>query len=401
MGQKTKFIIIGLTGFAIVCFFLYIQAQSAKQQLIKENEILIKDKTSLENSIDKLKDTLGNYEAEIRSLSREIEKIASERDDFQNKYELADKAREKLVEKLKSAVSKTEAQTQPRPEPQVLAPANTDAYWAGVLKRKTELELQLPKIREELSSLQINNEELQRQKSGLELEIKNLKNEKSDLESQIEYNQKILDKITQDLVREKNDNIQLQGKYKTGINEKKILLRQLSSLNNQKIDLERKLQEAQKEKAAIEQRFKEMEAVSMERIAQINSFKEQLDALRSAAVPAPAMQAPEGGKVGSVELPPIVVRPGPSPSAAAALGAKTQDAPVQSAIGRILAINRENKFVIIDLGEDAGVRPGDIFGVYREGLAIASLEVIQARKDIAACDIKKEIQTIKIGDAIR
>ncbi len=405
MEQKTKFIIIGLAGFAVVCFFLFFQAQSAKQQLIKENEILIKDKTSLENSIDELKHALGDYERKLQSLSGEMEKIALDRDDFQNRYELADKARQELVEKLKSQAAKAQAQSQPRVEPQVLAPANTDAYWAQVLKTKTELEMQIPKIQEELRSLQINNEELQRQKSGLDLEIKSLKMEKEELESQIADNQEILDKITQELVREKNDNIQLQEKYKTGKNEKKALARQLSGLNSQKIDLERKLQEAQKEKAGVEQRFKEMETTALDRLTQINSFKEQLDTLRSsAAVSVQALEAKDRTS-SSIELPPIVVRP-----SVAEPGYETQEAaPAQSAIGgstagttgKILAINKESRFVIIDLGEEAGIRPGDIFGVYRDGLAIASIEVIQSRKDIAACDIKKELQAIKIWDTVR
>ncbi len=398
MEQKTKFIIIGLIGFAIVCLFLFIQAQGARQQLMKENEILIKDKTSLENSIDQLKGSLSDYEAKVVSLGEELEKISLERDDFQNRYELADKARGELVEKLKSAGQEAKAQTQQRQAPQVLPAANTDAYWAEILKAKTELELQLPKIREELSSLRLNNEELQRQKSGLELEIKTLQNEKGDLDSQIEYNQKVLDKVTQELVREKNDNIQLQGKYKAGANEKKALMRQLSILNNQKINLERKLQEAQKEKTAIEGKFKEMEAVSLDRIAQISSLNEQLDILRSSAAATPAQQARgEGEKTpSSIELPPIVVRP------QAALGPeKEEESAAPGAIGKILAINKESKFVIIDLGEDAGVNSGDIFGVYRNGIAIASLEVIQVRKDIAACDIKKELQVVKVGDVIR
>ncbi|MDI6758603.1 MAG: hypothetical protein QMD94_02875 [Candidatus Omnitrophota bacterium] len=399
MEQKIKFIIIGLIGFAIVCLFLFIQAQGVRQQLIKENEILIKDKTSLENSIDSLKEGIGAYEAKIRSLSEDLEEITLERDDFQNRYELTDKARQELVEKLKSAGQKTEAQAQRRHEPQQILPAvNTDAYWAEVLKAKTELEFQLPKIRKELNSLRLNNEELQRQKSGLELEIKTLQDEKGDLESQIEYNQKMLDKITQELVREKNDNIQLQGKYKAGANEKKALMRQLSILNNQKINLERKLQEAQKERAAVEGKFKEMESASSDRILQINSLNEQLDALHSSVAATVAQEAGKNEKKtpSSIELPPIVVRP------QAILESKMQkESAIHGVIGRILAINKESKFVIIDLGENAGVRPGDIFGVYRNDLAIASLEATQVRKDIAACDIKKELQAVKIGDAIR
>jgi len=57
--------------------------------------------------------------------------------------------------------------------------------------------------------------------------------------------------------------------------------------------------------------------------------------------------------------------------------------------------------VIVDIGEDAGLKIGDVLAAYRDGKPIASLEVIQARRNIAACDIKKEDSPLKIGDAVR
>ena len=69
--------------------------------------------------------------------------------------------------------------------------------------------------------------------------------------------------------------------------------------------------------------------------------------------------------------------------------------------GKILAINKDANFVIIDLGEDRGINVGDTFQVYREGESIATIGVIQARKSIAACEIKKETTAIKVGDTIR
>jgi predicted nuclease with TOPRIM domain len=289
----------------------------------------------------------------------------------------------------------TQPQPRPQPQPEVLSLTTSDAYWAGILKTKTDLELQLPKIREELRSLQISNEELERQKSSLSLDIKNLKTENKDLQHQMEYNQKIMDSIAQELVREKNDKIQLQERYKRARNENKILVRQLNNLNSQKIDFRRKFQILQKEKTMVEQRFTEMEAMLINQISQVNNLKEQLDAIRSErderSGTTPQMLGGKRAKE-SVELPPIVVRP--------SIESKTQETPA-TPLGKVLAVDKENNFVIIDLGEDAGVRMGDIFEVYREDITIAFLEVIQTRKDIAACDIKKGMSPIKIGDTIR
>jgi hypothetical protein len=70
-------------------------------------------------------------------------------------------------------------------------------------------------------------------------------------------------------------------------------------------------------------------------------------------------------------------------------------------VGKILAINRDNNFVVIDLGTSVGIKPGDKFQVYRDDSVIANLEVIQTREKISACDIKRETSPIKVGDGIK
>ena len=57
--------------------------------------------------------------------------------------------------------------------------------------------------------------------------------------------------------------------------------------------------------------------------------------------------------------------------------------------------------MVIDLGKDSGIKLGDTFKVYREDKTVATLEVIQARQSISACDIKEEITAIKAGDIVR
>ena len=69
--------------------------------------------------------------------------------------------------------------------------------------------------------------------------------------------------------------------------------------------------------------------------------------------------------------------------------------------GRILAVNRESNFVIIDQGENTVAKLGDIMQVYRDGNNIATIEVIQVRPNISACDLKKESQSVKIGDRVK
>lgn len=377
MEQKTKFILVGLIGVSVIFVFLYIQSLNSKQLIIRERDELKKENISLSNKIDKIGNDLRVKENKIASLSSDLDKVNQDLADFQRKYELANKAKEELAEKLKSKQA----------EPQTL-PQTTDAYWAGIFKAKTDLELQLGTIRNDLNGIKITNEQLQREKSTLELNINNLMRENTDLKRQLEYNQKLMDSISQELVREKNDKIRIHDAFKTIKNENTTLIRQLESLNNRKINLERKLQEVQGEKGAIERRFNEMETMLTDKISKINDLKEELDAIRSGTG---KREKPQQKKE-SVELPPIVVRPqSGSPG--------QQNLPAME--GQILAINKDNNFVIVDLGEDAGVKVGDSFQVYSEGKSIAAIEAIQVRKNISACDIKKESTPIKIGDTIK
>jgi len=105
-----------------------------------------------------------------------------------------------------------------------------------------------------------------------------------------------------------------------------------------------------------------------------------------------------GGEKESVNLPPIVVRPGAQEFSTEEPAVISQ---TEAGEGKVLAINRENNFVVIDLGEAAGIKVGNTFHVYREDQPIATIQAIQTRRDIAACDIKQETETIKIGDTIR
>ncbi len=212
MEQKAKFIIIGLAVFTLVCLFLFIQAFSSKQNLLRERDDLRAENTTLNAKIDKLTVSLRGYESKIDSLNKGLEEISQQKDELQKKFEEANKAKEELEQKLKEEAGKVEGAGVSRQEG---APLAGDAYWAEVLKTKSGLELQLVTLRNDFKSLQITNEQAQREKSDLGLELKNLKRENEDFKRQIEYNQKLIDSITQELVREKNDKTQIQGNYKT------------------------------------------------------------------------------------------------------------------------------------------------------------------------------------------
>lgn len=378
MEKRIKFIVIGLAGILLISLLINLQTYGSRHAILKEKDDLQKENAALNRKVNSLESSLRDNENRIASLNMQLDKASQEKEEIQRKFELASKERDALAGKLKA---RPEMETMPAG----ISPSE-DAYWGKILKAKIELEMQLENIRGELKTAQINNEQLQREKSTSQLEVTNLTREQQDLKRQFEYNQKIMDSLAQELVREKNDKLQINDSVKSIKNENAVLRRQLKSLDNRKIILERKLAELQKENGALAAKLTDMETLFKERAVDLDNLKKKLESAGSASA------MPESEKE-SVELPPIVVRPQVetfAPSEPAAFSG-----------ANIVAVNKEGNFVIIDLGEEAGVKTGDVFQVYREDKVIGSIEVMQTRKNIAACDIKKEASPIKVGDTIR
>ncbi|MDD4900375.1 MAG: hypothetical protein PHG68_07330 [Candidatus Omnitrophica bacterium] len=241
MEQKIKFIIIGLIAVLVVSFALNIFTLLSKEQALRSNNTLQEDKSSLLKEVETSKQKVGQLQKQLIELNQGVDKLNKEKEEIQKKYDLVDKARQTLVDQVKAlkekeASSKTSASATAQPASNALG---NDAYWAGILKQKKDLEWQLDTVRSELKTAQINNEQLQKEKSALELEAGNLGREKQDLgrqyefvQKQLEYNKKMMESIALELVGEKNDKLQIQDSFKAIKTENAMLRRQLKNLND-------------------------------------------------------------------------------------------------------------------------------------------------------------------------
>ena len=385
MEQKVKFIIIGLIALVVIVLIGMFVVVSNNQKLTNEKKELEKQNTALTSKANGLQKDLDATKIKLAKVQSELDAMVREKQDIEAKYKQVNDEKNALVDKLKELQEKGEGK-QPM---QISTATQSDMYWAGVLKAKTDLELQLNNVSSQLKSAQISNEQLQREKSELELAISNIRREKEDVVRELEYNKKMVDNFSQDLVRERSDRVQVQEAFKLIKSENNVLSRQLNSLNTRKIDLEKRLQQVIDEKSATEGKFNEMQSMLTDKIDQINDLSTKLDAIRGGTA------EPIAERKSSVELAPIVVRPSGEECAPAG---KNTGAPYQS---KVLAVNKENNFVIVDMGEDSGIKVGDVFQVYKNGSPIASIEAIQIRKNITACDIKKQKEAISVGDIVR
>ncbi|MGB4521229.1 MAG: hypothetical protein WBI28_04795 [Candidatus Omnitrophota bacterium] len=371
MEQKVKLIIIALVALLVVTIFMNFRTLGLKQLLERQSDALKNENNTLVEKFNKMSKEFQSLVKRTESLGEELDKASKEKEELQGKYNLLEKTRKDLVERMKTLKTKTEV----KPPPSV-APVPTDVYWVKVLKEKMTLGMQLENLRSDFKKIQADNEDAQREKANLEAEIKNLNLEKQDLNRQLEYNQKqaaynqkALDSVISELVAEKNGKSQINDALKAIKNENNILKQQLKSLSKRKLNLEKKIDE--------------LDILLKDKMIQADTLNKQLISGKTDEV--------RSEESSSVELPAIVVRP-----QQAGLAAQRQ-----SSLCKIMAINKDNNFVIIDLGKDSGIRLGEIFKVYRDDDAIATIEVMQVRKTISACDIKKEAKPIKVGDIVK
>ena len=78
-------------------------------------------------------------------------------------------------------------------------------------------------------------------------------------------------------------------------------------------------------------------------------------------------------------------------------------AKIQEKGGKILSVNPQSNFAIIDLGWDDGIYKGDIFSVYRKDRFIGTVEVVNLRSNVASVGAVDQVKTdqIKQGDKIK
>jgi chromosome segregation ATPase len=378
VDDKTKLIIIiALAAVLLISLFVNLKIYGDKKMIEQElafakseNESLTKKFQESRQENKQLKEKIDTLTNDLNKISQEKEELDKRRQEIQKQYDTLLEEKEKLEQKSKGQVGFIAAQ-----------PSSTEnSYWAEIIKEKASLELQL-------RTLKASNEQLKSEKSALEVTLSNLMREKQDLQEQFQYHQKMLDSMASEFIWEKNARFQMQDKLTPIKNENAFLRRQLSVVSNSKAKLDKKLEQLTAEKNILERRLTEIEIFLKDKLSGMGDARHEAEQLLSQ----PGQEGAQNKKE-SVELPAIVVRSQPESSYA----------PGSSFFfGNILSINEDNNFVVIDLGEDAGIRPGQKLEVYRADAVIAEIEVTQVRKNIAACDIKRQALSIHVGDKVK
>lgn len=403
MNNKIKILLIGLAllcAFALVIAFQLNNVNKAlRADFAQKEQEFQTEKQSLSQQLAAVLGSKKKLDVELGDLRAKFDVLSKERDSVKNKFDLVAKERASLVDKvqdlakqkkdledevakLKKSGGIVEAGTGA-----VGAPSSSeDAYWATVLKEKASLEIETKNLKTQLTDLELRTEKAMDEGRKLDLQLKTVSEARNDLQRRLIYNEKLAETLSEDLVREKRDKTAITDQLENLRQENFEMKSRLMAMGDKKTSLEGKVVDLQQEREVLSKRLAELDQILQDRVDQIIKVKDDIKAARVEAKEATTKDS----RV--VQLQPIVVK-------------ASEEEPgkkAKSAAGQVLAINEENNFVIVDMGEDQGIKVGQTFSVFRNTQKIATLEVIQTRKDISAADIKNVSpgSKIKIGDMV-
>ncbi len=414
--------------------------QTREKKYILDNKDLQDKLKTIETAKADLEKRMAGAGGNLEEIDAKIANLTKERDDWKKRVDTLTEERDKVVAKLQEngnaqapAVAGADAQAQTneiaelkkslsakeeelqkalasveemKAKEKVAAamPAvDDDSYWAQVLKQKATLEVELDDVKNQLSKSSVELVDFKKQNSDLQLEISKLKNDQEEISRKIKYGNDLSDTLSLELARAQNDRKFVSERADKINDENDQLHGQIKELTSTKIALEKSIVHLQGEKKDIEKRLMQTEGVIQNRIDEIWKIKDSLD---------DHMKSSREQSTG-VELAPIVVNSQRDKDSETDTVAMPSSSMVESAKedvaemakhgfnGNILSVNEENNFVIVDIGENSGIKLGDALNVYRGVDYVAGLEVIQVRKDIAAADIKNKMAKIEVGDSVK
>ena len=376
----------------------------------------------------KFKNTIDGLEKRVEELLAQISDITAERDKWQSRLEEIQKERDELVVKLQEKpqvvyqekvvykerdpepAAKTSESTQeaannsvnPGSVPAVqssqeaapVASANAsnanEKYVAQLLKEKTALEVEIDKLKADLSQHSLEIVDLKQVNENLRMDLDAMRQDKETIAGDIIDKEDMINRLSLELAKAKNDK-QFVAQRVDKLTQRNMQLRQdLKKLAAAKIALEKSIVQITQEKDGMDRKLDQAEAVLQNKIGEIWDVKDSLDRSFKSV-------KDRSNAANEVELSPIVVN---AQGAAPAVSADTQ-ATKPGFEGKVMSINEPNHFVIVDIGEKRGLRAGDTLGVYRGVDYIARLEVLQVRPDIAAADLKEQSAQVQVGDTVR
>jgi len=379
--DKSKIIsfilLIVILGIGFVAYTFYNEKLSlleANERIKREKSALVKENNDLKYKYDKANQEKEDSERRLLAIQDEFERVQEDVEDWKYKWEEVSRERDELAERVQR-VSVSEVSVVDKRAPTTIVPED---HWVDFVEKKANLEASITDLNSDLLDAKNKIAELQRDNKELSIKLDQLDKDKQALQDNIKFKERAMRIMSIDLVNEREEKGNAVEKLETVRSENISLKRELVMASKEKVELQQDYQQAVEKKIAVENQI-----IDMENILKSKSLAlEQLQSQLKQTIARGAM-TPE-----SVELPPIVVKP--------------QTSGLQGIQGEVIAINMDEKFIVVDIGESSGLRPGVLLKVMRAGREIGEVEVIETRREISAADIKKSVggYSIQEGDLV-
>jgi len=376
--------------------------QRQLDQANKKVDGLMSDIQAVESERDKWQSRVDSVRNERDELVGQVQILERKVSGFDGQMRSLQEANDQLLVEA-SNVAKKQIQTVPQimePKMEVFQTDYTqmtqskksqdsnEDYWASLLRDKASLEVEVDSLKDDLSYSSIELLEIKQKYESMVAEVESLKREKENITEEIVYKDEMIDNLSLELARTKNDKKFSSNRINKLNTDNQNLRSEIKTLVFSKSALEKSIVKLTQDKNKMAKEIGKTESLIQSKIDEIWEIKDSLDrTFKSTRRSTPSSD---------IELPPIFV------NSKGASAVPFDDGSTQPGLnGRVVSVNNDNNFVIVDLGENKGIRLGNTLSVYRDAKYIARLEVIQVRKDISAADIKDQWSKLQVGDVVQ
>jgi chromosome segregation ATPase len=309
---------------------------------------------------------LTRLKEEKEEAERRLQELAQENQRLREEVTRLVKAKEDLEARLRK--EKQRAKQEPQKE-----------FWSNLLREKANLELRFNNLQRLWERKDLELSKFQEERKKLDQTVQELLNEKLEFENKLTETRKLISSLSQSLEQEKEEKLAFADKLGELEKEKESLQLKLEEYQEIKSNLDAKIQHLQKE---LEKQKEERQKFA-QKLAYINQILEDkmLEVTRLQQDLQIALQKIKKlsyqAKAEPVELPKIEID--------------------ERLEGRVVSVDNERGFVVIDLGKRDGIKKGMQLKVYRNDKLIAKLEVMEVREVTSAAKILLSLPQDKIA----
>lgn len=224
--------------------------------------------------------------------------------------------------------------------------------------RQRVTESKLEESKRILSSLELKLKDTQGQVDVLNTDLQQEKSTKMEALAQI-------DQLRTELEQQKNLRSDLEGKFTKAQKDAREAQARLRDLESKKMELESKVNSLQERSADLENKMNEVE---------LGKIVVSPESSSSAATPAASKQ--KKVKPETVKLSKKTVTPAPERNVTLPTGLE----------GKVLVVNKDYNFAVINLGTRDGVVVGNLFAVYRSNKYIGDVKIEKVHDSMSAAD---------------